>query len=317
MMNQARCRLDAALVKVQHMEEYVFALEAELDIQERWTESTPEYQEFHQLNICTTYSKALDELERLVVMRLFELVKMSASGTGRSSSRSEFNADILFTGYKLRRQISKALQRRSEAIRKALERYNTQAACLNPPRPPLSWSDIVEYSFIGEFDLLRHSRDDVRDAPWTQPARREASLKFFQLCRAREELIRLNVEICRLRTWVHDEEKRVKSAISHLSSTDPLLAAELECRWILRAAMNNTHIKRLNKIESQPGFTGTRGARGMSKAGREDLVVNLGDLDAEAGNDTGAGAGNDTEAGNDTVDEDLAAFTDFVLGIQD
>ena len=81
-INRARCRLDAALAKVQHAEEYVSTLEAELDIRERWTESTPEYKEYYQQNVLTNYLKALDSLERLVVMRLFELVKMSASGTG-------------------------------------------------------------------------------------------------------------------------------------------------------------------------------------------------------------------------------------------
>ena len=93
-MNQAHCRLDAALVKVQHTEEYVFILEAELDIQECWMESTPEYQDFQQLNLCMTYSKALDELKCLVVMWLFELVKMRASGTGEKLPHCEFNADV-------------------------------------------------------------------------------------------------------------------------------------------------------------------------------------------------------------------------------
>ena len=81
-LNQVRRRLDAALVKLQHAEEYVFSLESELDIRERWTEKTQEYKIFHQQTILTSYTTALDELERLVVMRLFELVKMSASGIG-------------------------------------------------------------------------------------------------------------------------------------------------------------------------------------------------------------------------------------------
>ena len=57
-------------------------IETELDIQTRWTASNPKYQEFYQQTIRTSYSKALDELERLVVMRLFELAKMSTSGIG-------------------------------------------------------------------------------------------------------------------------------------------------------------------------------------------------------------------------------------------
>ena len=40
---------------------------------------------FYQETVLTNYERALDELERLVVMRLFELAKMSASGTGLCS----------------------------------------------------------------------------------------------------------------------------------------------------------------------------------------------------------------------------------------
>ena len=73
-----------------------------------------------------------------------------------------FDNDLMCViGYKLCRQISKALQRRSEAIRKAITRYNIQAAALNPPRPSISWKDITQYTFLGEFDLLRHMRDDI------------------------------------------------------------------------------------------------------------------------------------------------------------
>ena len=40
----------------------------ELNIQEHWTASNPEYKTFYQENVLTDYSKALDELEQLVVM---------------------------------------------------------------------------------------------------------------------------------------------------------------------------------------------------------------------------------------------------------
>ncbi|KAJ8584887.1 hypothetical protein M405DRAFT_719920, partial [Rhizopogon salebrosus TDB-379] len=66
--------------------------------------------------------------------------------------------------------ITKALQRRSDAIRNAINRYNMQAAALVPPRPKLAWKDIVKYSFLGEFDLLHHSRADIHDNDWTKPA---------------------------------------------------------------------------------------------------------------------------------------------------
>ncbi|KAF8220090.1 hypothetical protein L208DRAFT_1335776, partial [Tricholoma matsutake] len=87
-------------------------------------------------------------------------------------------------GYKLCQQIGKALQHHSEAIKNALNRYNTQAAKLNPPHPALTWKEIVNYSFIGEFDALQHAQADIRDRPWTHTACHEAMTKYFKLCHA-------------------------------------------------------------------------------------------------------------------------------------
>jgi hypothetical protein len=52
------------------------------NIEERCSSASPEYQSFYQQTVQTNYERALDELKRLVVMRLFALTKMSTSGTG-------------------------------------------------------------------------------------------------------------------------------------------------------------------------------------------------------------------------------------------
>ena len=93
--------------------------------------------------------------------------------------------------------------------------------------------EIIDYSFLGEFDLLRNSRADIRNQPWTQVTRREAMVKYFKLCRAEEELTRLNIEIRRLRTSIHDETIHMMHVLSQLSMSDPLLATELHRRWQL------------------------------------------------------------------------------------
>jgi len=80
---QVGMRLDSAFAKIQNAEEFVSTMELELGIQEQWTAATQDYKDFYQENVLTNYSKALDELERLVVMHLFELAKLSTSGTGR------------------------------------------------------------------------------------------------------------------------------------------------------------------------------------------------------------------------------------------
>ncbi|OAX32642.1 hypothetical protein K503DRAFT_852090 [Rhizopogon vinicolor AM-OR11-026] len=243
-LTTARIRVDAAYAKLQNAEALVGHMEIQLRIEKRWTIGCLEYMQFKEEAKLGKYRMALNELERLVVMRLFELSKLSLSGTGR---------------YKLRQQIGKALQRRSEAIRNAINRYNTQAAALSPPRPKLSWKDIADYTFLGEFDLLRHSRTDVRELDWTKPAHREAATKYFKLLRAQEEVTRLNVEVRRLRTFIHNEEMETKKVIKCLQSSNPPLALELQRQWQSRSAINSFHIFRLNQIEALPGFSGMRG----------------------------------------------------------
>ena len=80
------------------------------------------------------------------------------------------------------------------------------AAAVSPPRPNLSWNDVVEYAFLTDFDLLRDSRQDVHDCPWTKPACRVVIDQHFKLERAREEIQRLNVEIHRVVTYIQEKD---------------------------------------------------------------------------------------------------------------
>ena len=119
----------------------------------------------------------------------------------------------------MRTHIAKALQRRSETIRRALANYNTEALKLTPPRPELTWKQIVEYAFLAEFDMLRNSHTDIRSELWTQPARREATIKHLEIERAQEEIKRLNLEIRRVRTRIHNEMLHMQSVIDKLQET--------------------------------------------------------------------------------------------------
>ncbi|KAG2369716.1 hypothetical protein BDR07DRAFT_1266974, partial [Suillus spraguei] len=190
---------------------------------------------------------ALDELEHLMVMRLFELSKLSLSGMGKQ---------MVLSGYKLRQQIGKALQRCSDAIWNAINKYNVQATALNPPRPCLSWKDIADYSFLGEFDVLRYSRTDMRELDWAKPTHQEGSVKFFKLHHAYEEVERLNIEVRRLWTAIHDEGAQISTTINKLLDLNPPLVRELPKCWKLCSAVNSVHLFQLDEIEAQPGFSG-------------------------------------------------------------
>ncbi|KAG1730167.1 hypothetical protein EDD22DRAFT_1011782 [Suillus occidentalis] len=198
---------------------FVQELECKLSITHRWTPEDPDWQSAGCLVANRKYQRALDTLEGLVVARIFELTKMNRSGTG----------------YKMRKHIAKALQARSAAIKTALNRYNTAARALSPPRQSLKWEEVVEYAFLADFDLLRDSRNDVSQHPWASPSTRQATDLYFKTCRAREEITRLNVEA---------------------EVLYPVLAHQINLRRRVRSRFNSRHLQRLQDIATLPGFSG-------------------------------------------------------------
>jgi hypothetical protein len=127
---------------------------------------------------------------------------------------------------------------------------------LNPPRPKLRWEELIELSAVGDFDLLRNARQDVRQLKWADPMHREARRLYFNTVRAREEILRCNVEIRRLLTSMYDEHTDYWRAISASIVTDPPLAHELSLRWAERDGVNRCIVQRLKQISQLPGFTG-------------------------------------------------------------
>jgi hypothetical protein len=159
--------------------------------------------------------------------------------------------------YDKRTNISKKLKSRAEAIKNAVKRYNRQAALLDPPRDPVDINQILEYSFISEFDLLRLSREDIREKPWVQTGNREAMARHFRIKAAHDEIKRLNVEIRRLVTSIADEQKDMIDMIKLITQTDQPLATEIERRWSLRQAFSEDHINQVFKLATKDGFSGS------------------------------------------------------------
>ena len=73
----------------------------------------------------------------------------------------------------MRTHIAKSFQKRCKAIQNAVKAYNAAAVALDPPRPTLDWTRVSHYGFLNEFNLLRDTRQDIRDKPWTDLAVRE------------------------------------------------------------------------------------------------------------------------------------------------
>jgi hypothetical protein len=240
------------------------------------TAADPEYQRAHQYLKNREFIRAVEALEGLVVQRLFELAKANLSGTGMYLKISSMRTNMIYEGYKLRKQISKAIVRRSAAIRNALDKYNRLAPLQTPPRPTLQYADIAAYGWLGEFDLLKHSRYDTLKKPWAIPANREFAIKHFKILGARAEIHRLNIETRRLEAWAFHEDQHLLSVAAHLATTDPLLSAEVTALHAERHRVNNVHRAYITSLHQLDGYTGL----GPYRSGdiTEDQVAVLRDL---------------------------------------
>jgi hypothetical protein len=237
----------------------VHALELKLKITERWQPESAEWQNAGKLVAMRKYQRALDVLEGLIVARMFELTKMNRSQTGKllSFCNSSVLTIGLPLGYALRKHIGKALQTGSSAIRTALDRYNTAAQALNPPRRTLHWKEVVKYAFLADFDLLRDARQDISQHPWATPAGRLAMDLHFKICRAAEEIERLNVEIPRVATYIRDEDRYLRVCEEQVHTFNPQLAYQISLHRMERGRFNSHHAHCLKAISELRGFSGT------------------------------------------------------------
>ena len=148
----------AAMDKMMVAIDAVHDLEVKLNIKQTWTEDDPEYQDAAWYLQHRDFHHALDCVQQLVVQRLFEMSKANIAGMGNIvlsilSACSNYSQ----TGYKMRTSIWKALKQRSKAIRTTIDKYSKLVATMNLPAPTLDWKNVVNYTFISEFDILWHS----------------------------------------------------------------------------------------------------------------------------------------------------------------
>ncbi|KAJ7689826.1 hypothetical protein B0H17DRAFT_1134761 [Mycena rosella] len=157
-----------------------------------------------------------------------------------------------------RQHIAKALQVWSKTIRAALARYNKVAAALTPKRCSLTWNEVVEYTFLSDFNVLRDPTGNVDLQEWATPAARQLMDTFFRIQRAKEEIPWLNIEIRRLVTYIHEKRIFLLQKEAKVAQTDPHLAYFIQKYCNRRGCSDATHMARLHVMEKKLGiqFTG-------------------------------------------------------------
>ena len=173
-----------------------------------------------------------------------------------------------------------------------------QAEKFDPPRRLLSLDKVTKStsSFLADFEVLRFAQPEVQDKAWVRPACREASVKYYKLCRAREEVKRLNLEVRRLQVSINEEITHTLKVLEEISAQNPLLGIELKRRWRSRSLICNVHLRKLAELRNQVYFTGM---------GRDT------DFDAEIDEDA-----IDQELESDG-EREFDTMTEFIAGIND
>ncbi|KAJ6449031.1 hypothetical protein C8R47DRAFT_1084856 [Mycena vitilis] len=151
--------------------------ELHLLIGTRWRPEDKEWKDSTELLSTRQYRRCRDKLEELVLQRFMELTTINNSGKT----------------YKLRADISKALQVQSKAA--------------------LTWDQVVDYTFLSDFDILRDAEANTEICGWAVPAARKLMDHYYKLEREKEEIQCLDIEIQR---------------IAEMKKEDPVLAYFVE-----------------------------------------------------------------------------------------
>ena len=140
-----------------------------------------------------------------------------------------------------------------------MDRYNAAAAALDPPRRTLSWSEVIDFTFLADFDILRDPEGNAALRPWATPGARELMDTHFKIERAKEEIHRLNIEIRRLVTYIRDERVFLLAKEAEVRETDPHLAIFIGKYRMQRGRFDDDHMKRLRTMARKlgPRFSGT------------------------------------------------------------
>lgn len=154
----------------------------------------------------------------------------------------------------MRKHLANALKSRSKSIQAAIEAYNTTAHAFSPPREELSWDEILEFSFLSEFDILWDARTDVRKKKWVTQKNRLLMQQFFKLLSAESELTRLHTEIRRMVTYMEDEEAAIHMAAEGVCSSELALALQIQLQGNLCSQFNHIHRQRFWAITKLKGF---------------------------------------------------------------
>ncbi|KAG8706502.1 hypothetical protein FRC08_001015 [Ceratobasidium sp. 394] len=135
----------------------------------------------------------------------------------------------------------------------------------------MSWETLTSISMLADFDLLHGSRTGVLEEEWAQPSNRRAAEEYQYVMRAKEEILRLNIEVRRVHTSISDERRELPELAKRVGAQSP------ELQWVVnryverRLKVNDRIMCDLNALMRSNQYTGSpdTGVRVGSQPDRE------------------------------------------------
>lgn len=123
----------------------------------------------------------------------------------------------------------------------------------------MTWKEVIEYTFLSDFDILRDPEGNAALLPWATPAARQLMDTHFKIQRAKEEIQRLNIEIRRFVTYMKDEKEFLVKKEQEVRLVDPDMAFFVRRYRHQRGRFDEMHMKRFVALQKKLGvrFTGT------------------------------------------------------------
>ncbi|KAL4064382.1 hypothetical protein J3A83DRAFT_4442308 [Scleroderma citrinum] len=97
---------------------------------------------------------------------------------------------------------------------------------LSPPQHMLTL-EVVEYTFLSDFQLLQDTCKDISQCPWASPTAHLALDMYFKMCHAQEEIIQLNVKIHHFVTYLQDKDQYLHACEEQLLILHPTLSHQI------------------------------------------------------------------------------------------
>lgn len=94
--------------------------------------------------------------------------------------------------------------------------------------------------------------------PWAKPAIRETMKKHLRVHRAQEELTRCNVEIRRVLSSIHDEDRRFSDTLRSLKDQKSSILGPVMDYCTRRRRINSLLLGHIEQIFDLDGYTGSR-----------------------------------------------------------